>query len=125
MKNISKKILISLLLTFPILSSAAMLTETRKLFEAAQGIIADVLIPIAFTLALLFFFWGVAMYIRSEGTGKEEGKKIMIWGVVALFVMSSIWGLVSFIRGELLGNTTSPTSSPIPTIGSGGTGGNM
>lgn len=121
MNSIFKKVFVSIVLALPLISSAAMLGETSKLFRAALDIINDLLIPLAFSLALLFFFWGVAKYIYSEGTGKEEGKKIMIWGVVALFVMSSIWGLVSFIRGELIGNNN-PTNSNIPTIGGSSSG---
>lgn len=99
----------------PIVSSAQLI-KTEALFSNAEGIITNILIPLAFAVALLYFFWGVAMYIRSEGTGKEEGKKIMIWGVVALFVMSSVWGLVAFIRGELLGNENVIIEQRIPTI---------
>ncbi len=91
----------------------------------AQGIkdIVDILIPLAFMLAMALFFFGIAKYIWSEGQGKAEGKQIMIWGVVALFVMSSVWGIVYFIQKEL-GIDDTKTNMKIPTInGSGGGGG--
>jgi hypothetical protein len=56
----------------------------------------------------------VAKYIWSAGNEKEEGKKIMIWGVIALFVMTSIWGLISFVQNEL--NIDQGTEGKIPTI---------
>ena len=37
----------------------------------------------------------------------KEGKSIMIYGVIAIFVMSSIWGLVKFIGDELTIPSTS------------------
>ena len=77
-----------------------MLTKTGQLLERFAELVGTA-IPIAFALALLFFFWGVAQYIRKSGDEKEEGKQVMVWGVVALFVISSIWGIVAFIRGEL------------------------
>lgn len=98
---------------FPVLASAQ-LGQTEGILNQAKSIVTDILIPLVFTLALLFFFYGVAKYIWSEGQGKAEGKQIMIWGVVALFVMSSVWGLVSFIQGEL--NLSNDTSGKIPTI---------
>ncbi len=66
------------------------------------------LIPVVTALALLFFFWGLARFILAAGdeSAKEEGKRIMIWGVVALFVMAAVWGLIQFI-GELFGVDTS------------------
>ena len=84
------------------------------ILAAVKYQITNTLIPIVFTLALLFFFWGVAKYIWGEGMGKEEGKKIMIWGVVALFVMASVWGLVAFIQGEF--TISANTVGTIPTI---------
>ena len=55
-------------------------------------------------LALLGFFWGLARFIfRIGGDEKavEEGKKIMIWGLIALFVMISVWGIVIFMQEAL------------------------
>ncbi len=74
------------------------------LIDAAQRIITGILIPICFSLALLYFFWGVAKYIRADASSEkaaEEGRRVMIWGVVALFIATSIWGIVSFIKEEL------------------------
>ena len=97
----------------PFLASAQ-LTETGKLLTSVKTIINTTLIPLVFALALLLFFWGMVKYIRSSGGDKEEGKKIMVWGIVALFVMSCVWGLVYFIRDEL--NLDSTSEGKIPTI---------
>ncbi len=75
--------------------------KITDLIDAAFGIVQDVLIPLAFALCLLYFFWGVAKYLKSEGEGKGEGRKVMIWGVVALFIAVSIWGIIAFIQSEL------------------------
>lgn len=68
------------------------------------GELVDLLLPIAVTLAVLFFFWGLAEFILASGeeSAKEEGRRKMIWGVVALFVIVSIWGIIAFL-GNLLG----------------------
>ena len=60
--------------------------------------------PIAFAAALLFFFWGLAQYVLAAGNeeGKVDGKTKMLWGIIALFVMASVWGIVGFI-GDALG----------------------
>ena len=52
--------------------------------------------PIVVALALLYFFFGLAKYILNSGDEekKSEGRNIMIWGIIALFVMVSVWGLV-------------------------------
>ena len=98
--NFFKKIIIASSLLLPVVSSAAPLSRTKIIFRELGNLIG-LLIPIVFGLALLLFFWGIAKYIWSAGTDKDEGKKIMVWGVVALFVMSSIWGLTTFISETL------------------------
>lgn len=59
------------------------------------------LIPTVFALALLFFIWGLAQFIWAAGQGNEDkikaGKQLMFWGVIALFVMVSIWGIVEVL----------------------------
>lgn len=75
------------------------------LIKTATGIIKGTLIPLAFALCLLYFFWGMAKYIKSGASSGEkaaqEGKNIMVWGVVGLFVAFSIWGIINFIQSEL------------------------
>jgi hypothetical protein len=63
------------------------------------GTIIGLLTPIVVGLALLYFFWGLAKYILASGdeNAKAEGKNIMIWGIIALFVMVSVWGIVRLI----------------------------
>ncbi len=62
------------------------------------GCIINPLIPVIMGLALLVFLWGVFKFIRAEGDEKEQGRKFLIWGIVGLFVMVSIWGLVSILQ---------------------------
>jgi len=76
----------------------------------------DLLIPISVAIALLYFIWSVITLIRSDEEGKrEEAKQGMWWGVVALFVIISIWGITKFIREVF---SISGTDAPIdlPTI---------
>ncbi len=79
--------------------------------------IVDLLIPVVTALALLFFFWGLAKFILAAGdeSAKDEGKRIMIWGVVALFVMAAVWGLIQFI-GEIFGVDTTGGTINTPRI---------
>lgn len=77
----------------------------ENLIELANGIgrIVGILIPVVFSLALLFFFWGVVKYIASAGNedAQAQGRRIMVGGIIALFVISSVWGLVRYIQDAL------------------------
>jgi TRAP-type C4-dicarboxylate transport system permease small subunit len=115
LRNIYKLSSISvILLLVPHISSAVELGGTTTLFTNLYNLVTQILTPLVFTLALLMFFWGMVKYIKSAGTEKDEGKKIMIWGIIALFVMSSVWGLVTFIQREL--NIDNVDSVRVPTI---------
>lgn len=70
------------------------------------GNIVQIAIPIVAALALLYFFWGLANFILATGSGDEDkrdkAKSVMIWGIVALFLIVSVWGIVEFIGDALV-----------------------
>ncbi len=51
-------------------------------------------------LALLFFLWGVMKFIRDADNAakREEGRQFIIWGIIGLFVMVSVFGLVRILE---------------------------
>lgn len=85
------------------------------IFDRIEDTIAA-LFPIIFALALLAFMWGAAKFIFNAGSesGRQEGKKIMIWGIIGLFVLVSIWGIVRFIQNEVGGSLSNPPSHRSP-----------
>jgi len=63
------------------------------------GAILDFLIPILITLTVVYFIWSVLSYVFGKD---EEKKKIarsnMMYGVIALFVIVAVWGLVNVLQ---------------------------
>lgn len=85
-----------------------------KLIGMAGGIVRG-LIPIVIGLGLLVFLWGVLKYVlASSDAGKTEGRVFMLWGIIALFVMVSVWGLVNILRESLDLTNTTPAAPDIP-----------
>ena len=78
------------------------------------GTLVQQLIPIASMLVILFFFYGLSLFILKAGDPKavEEGKGIMVWGILALFVMISIYGIIGFIQRST-GTDMPAISNPI------------
>lgn len=60
-------------------------------------------IPVVATLAFLAFLWGLTKFISNAGSDKAvtEGKSLMKWGLIALFIMVTLWGIIQFLGGEL------------------------
>lgn len=61
--------------------------------------IQDLIIPLLFVLAFAAFIWGMVKFIMSQQSAeREDGKQFMLWGVIALAVMFSVWGLVKIFQ---------------------------
>ena len=88
---------------FPLFAFAQQLGNVENLVRAI-GRIIDLATPILVGLALLAFFWGLIRYIFSAGEedAKKEGIRLMVGGVIAIFVIVAIVGLVRFL-GRALG----------------------
>lgn len=57
----------------------------------------DVLIPFLFAIAIVFIMWNLFRFFILKGAteeGQDQGKRLIIWGVAALVVMVSMWGIV-------------------------------
>jgi len=62
----------------------------------------SVTIPVVMGLAVLFFAIGLAKFILKAGDAKShaDGKQFMIWSIIALFAMVSIYGLIIFAKNQ-------------------------
>jgi hypothetical protein len=81
------------------------------------GAILRLLIPMAFGLAILYFFYGIAKYVLSAGDAEKakEGKSIMIYGVIAIAVMASLFGLVVWLQNVFGVQTGTAIQPPVIT----------
>lgn len=87
-----------------VMSAQETITSAAALFF---DIINNILIPAVFALAFLFFIWGVFRYVvAGNEESRAEGQRIMLWGVIGLFVMVSVWGLVNLLTGSVNLDTT-------------------
>ena len=79
--------------------------------------IVEAIIPLLVSCAVIVFFWGLVKFIAHADDTKavEEGKQLIIWGLVGLFVIVALWSIVGYIQQSLgldfagLGGTTSPS----------------
>lgn len=109
-----KKLIIAALAFVPVVASAQTLGNLETLLRSV-GRLIDIALPIVVAIALLAFFWGLVRFIfAGADETKQAGRRLMIWGLVALFVMISIWGLVRFV-GNALGVGQGDTVT-VPTV---------
>ena len=76
-----------------------------------QILFSRALLPIFFAIPLLVFFIGLGKFIARLGKGNEEaleeGKRLIKWGIIAMFIVASIWGIVAALQNALI------TANPI------------
>jgi len=54
-------------------------------------------IPILISISVIVFVWGVFRYVIAEGEDKARSRNVMMYGIIGLFVMVSVWGLVRVV----------------------------
>lgn len=79
------------------------------------GTVSDLLaivIPILLVIATIIFIWGLITYIMNVGDAakQKEARSLMIWGIVLLFVIVAVWGIVGIV-----GRTFNVENASIPT----------
>lgn len=89
----------------PAAASAQTLLNTLALVST----FLNSLVYLFITLAIVIFFWGLIKYLLNDGQeGKSEGLKIMLMGVVTIFVMVSIWGIIRLLQSTFRVTSTEP-----------------
>lgn len=85
-----------------LLPSPPCLGEFSNLLCKIVIYIVGPLVSLLFVLATVVFLWGVIEFISASGSGDdkkiEAGKKHIIWGIIALFAMVSVFGIVGILR---------------------------
>ena len=68
------------------------------------GAINTAVVPAIFAVAFAAFVWGVMRYFFVNG-GEEakraEGRQFVLWGILAMAVLLSVWGLVNMLLSTL------------------------
>ena len=81
-------------------------TYLQSIIGSAKALL-DQLVVFLIALAVVWFIWNVVKYtMSSDEDGKEKAKSQMIWGIVAIAVIVSVWGLVAILQGLFGVNTT-------------------
>ena len=61
------------------------------------------LVPIIIAVGVITFFYGLVKFIRAgdQPEQREEGKKVIVYGIISITVMVSMWGIVNVVVGTI------------------------
>lgn len=102
-KKYNMKRLLASALVFALPAIAFAEQRIGNLFQQILNFFAGVvsfLGPVLISLALLAFFWSLIRFLYAKDS-TQDSKKYLGYSVLILFVMVSIWGIISFIQSNL------------------------
>lgn len=105
----SKKIVLASIIS-PMTVWAQTTTTIKSIANDLTGLLES-LVPVLVGVGLLAFIFGLTEYIFQAGNkgAVETGRNRMITGIIGLFAIATIWGLVQLLGATLdLGITTTP-----------------
>lgn len=113
--RISPSIIGFAVLAAPLMAQAQNIESVTSLISSLVNYAIGILIGVA----IIGFFYGLVKYLFTA-TGEDKGKaaKIMIWGILALFIMLSVYGLVRLLQNTFgVGGGTIQQVGGAPNIG--------
>ena len=83
----------------PLAALAQSSTQVGVILVQVRDVL-NLVMPIVLGLGVIYFIWGVIQYVTAKDEEKKkEGRGIMIMGIIGIFVIASVWGLVALIAG--------------------------
>jgi hypothetical protein len=97
----------------PLIASAQIAVNNLQGIQATLAQILGYVFPILLTLAVVVVVWGIFKFIVNAGDeeARKTGRSFILWGIVGIFLMLSVWGLINILVNSFAFNTT-PATSP-------------
>jgi succinate dehydrogenase/fumarate reductase cytochrome b subunit len=89
-------------------AQATLDSSVIQLVNNFVDVIINPLILLLISAALLLFFWGLfrLLWDLSNGGTGAEGKQHILWGLIGLVIMISVWGIIELIANSIGSDTT-------------------
>ncbi|OGZ05243.1 MAG: hypothetical protein A2845_02930 [Candidatus Lloydbacteria bacterium RIFCSPHIGHO2_01_FULL_49_22] len=70
--------------------------------------ILNPIIALLFALATVYFIYGVVAYIWNPDNAemRDKGRLGMIWGIIGMFIMVAVFGIMRFLISSIGGDMT-------------------
>ena len=67
--------------------------------QRVNGVILNPLILLAFSLAFLYFIYGIVKFLSLEGGDKtrKEAQDAILYGIIGMVIMFSVYGIIKFV----------------------------
>ena len=79
--------------------------EVTTIIGKIETNVVNPILTLFFAVALLVFIWGAFTYIAhaDDSTKRSEGGKGMLYGIIGMFIMFSVFGIIKLIASTVQG----------------------
>lgn len=109
----------SFLVLFPIISFAQPLDSSSNaggFLATIQGLL-NAVVPILISLGIVYLVWGIVQYMIGDSEeAKTKGKERVIFGIIGLAIIISVWGLVSIVTKTFNLEGSAPTKDDLQNL---------
>lgn len=76
-----------------------MFQSVHELLYRVNQYILNPIITLLFAVALVVFIWGIVQFISQTNNeeARAKGKQHLVWGIVGLLIMVSVFGIMQLI----------------------------
>ncbi|MDD3693796.1 MAG: hypothetical protein PHC89_00115 [Candidatus Pacebacteria bacterium] len=98
---------------FTVPYAEAAMSDLHSFLGRLNDQIINPLIALAFAVALVYFVTGLFTFFKKESgsDSREKGKRHIVWGVIGMAVMISVFGIISFLTNTLGVGNVDPSST--------------
>ncbi len=94
-------------------------TYLRFYYDLILTIVNSYFVPILIAIAFIVFLWGTYKYFiygAENESEKAEGRKFVMWSIIGLVIITSIWGLVNMVKDTIVPTSAKSNHPTYPTL---------
>ncbi len=78
-------------------------TSAQQIIDGISSMIIQPIVSLLFAVGFLVFLWGLIEFIANptESSKRKTGIDHMMYGILGLLIMVSIWGIVGLVTSTL------------------------
>jgi Kef-type K+ transport system membrane component KefB len=103
----------------PVLAMAQGYSNLENSLDSIIHLLNSYIVPLIVAIAGVYFMWGLIKYVTNQDDegNRTSARNMMIYGIIVLFVMISVWSLVNILVGTFnTGNNNEVRNLPeLPT----------
>lgn len=111
-----KKIIAIALALAPSAAFAQPIVDSNTLVQKLTSL-GNTFIQILIAFAVIFIIYNVIRFIvKADTEDRKKYQSAILWGIVGLFVILSLWGLVRILMNTFNTNNVGPRPGELPSI---------